>query len=78
MVNSLYRNAPYLLWGKHRILACDGSTIILPASKNIAADFEPAGFGPDATVERSVAKISLVFDVLNLVTLHGKIDTFKM
>ena len=78
VVNSFYRNAPYLLWGKHRILACDGSTIMLPASKNIAADFEPTGFGPDATVERSVAKISLVYDVLNLVTLNAKIDTFKM
>lgn len=50
VINSFYRNAPYLLWGKHRILAGDGSTIMLPASKKIATDFEPAVFDPDATV----------------------------
>jgi hypothetical protein len=78
VVNSFYGGAPYLLWGKHRILACDGSTIMLPASKDIATVFKPEGFGPGASAERSVAKISLVYDVLNLLALNAKIDTFKV
>lgn len=78
VVNSFYRSAPYLIWGKHRILACDGSTIMLPSSKNIAEIFETTGFGPNASVEKSVATISLIYDVLNLVTLNAKIDAFKV
>lgn len=76
-VDYFYDNTPYLLWYKHRILACDGSTSMLPSSKSIRAEFKPTGFGPHASSERSVAKISLVYDVLNLVTLNAKIDSFN-
>ena len=76
-VDYFYSSAPYLLWDKHRILACDGSTIMLPSSVDIGTEFEPTGFGPGAAAQRSVAKVSLVYDVLNLVTLNAKIDTFK-
>ena len=76
-VDYFYSSATYLLWDKHRILACDGSTIMLPSSVDIGTEFEPTGFGPGAAAQRSVAKISLVYDVLNLVTLNAKIDTFK-
>jgi len=73
VINTFYEGAPYLLWGNHRILACDGSTIMLPTSKDTAAVFKPEGFGPSASAERPVTKISLVYDVLNLVTLNAKI-----
>ncbi len=76
-IDYFYSNAPYLLWDKHRILACDGSTIMLPSSKDISAEFEATGFGPDASSQRSIAKISMVYDVLNLVTLNAKIESFK-
>lgn len=45
-VDYFYSNAPYLWWDKHRILACDGSTIMLPSSVDIGTEFEPTGFGP--------------------------------
>ena len=76
-VDYFYSNAPYLLWGKHRLLAGDGSTIMLPSSKSISAEFEQTGFGPGASAKRSIARISLVYDVLNLVTLNAKIAPFK-
>lgn len=76
-IDYFYNNAPYLLWDKHRILACDGSTIMLPSSKDISAEFGATGFGPDAKSQRSIAKISLVYDVLNLITLNAKIASFK-
>ncbi|MBC7424238.1 MAG: hypothetical protein H7334_12370 [Ferruginibacter sp.] len=37
VVNTFYEGPPYLLWGNHRILAYDGSTIMLPTSKDIIA-----------------------------------------
>ena len=77
-VDYFYKNTPYLLWDKHRILACDGSTIMLPNSKNIKATFKPTSFGRKGTCERSVATISLFYDVLNLVTLNAKIDSFNV
>jgi len=51
---------------------------MLPSSKNISTEFEPIQFGPDALNKKSIARISLVYDVLNLVTLNAKIDSFKV
>lgn len=75
-IDSFYSNAPYLLWDKHRVLACDGSTLMLPSSENIRAEFPATNFGPKASSSRSVAKISLVYDVLNLITLNAKMAAF--
>ena len=77
-VNSFYQQAPYVRWGEFRVLACDGSTVSLPKSKDIAKDFPLTGFGRNADCEKSLAKISLVYDVFNQVTLHAKIDAFKV
>jgi len=40
---------------------------MLPSSKNISTEFEPTGFGSDGLSQKSIARISLVYDVLNLV-----------
>ena len=77
-VSEFYENAAYLLWDKHRILACDGSTIMLPNSKGIETEFGSTNFGPKASVKRSVARVSLVYDVLNLVTLKAKIGRYEV
>ena len=39
--------------------------------------FGVSGFGPKADVKHSLARISLVYDVFNLVTLNAKIAPFK-
>jgi hypothetical protein len=72
-----YANAPYLLWDKHRLLAVDGSTIMLPNSADISSEFGSKEYGPQASVKRTVARMSLVYDVLNLVTLNAKLDSFE-
>lgn len=76
-VNKFYEGAPYIRWGELRVLACDGSTVALPKSKDIAKDFPLTGFGRNADKEKSLARISLVYDVFNQVTLNAKIDAFK-
>jgi len=77
-VDFFYDNSPYLLWDKHRLLACDGSTIRLPDSQDIREKFTPTGFGPNADAESSLATISLIYDPLNLVTLNAKIDAYNV
>jgi hypothetical protein len=77
-VSEFYENAPYLLWDKHRILAGDGSTIMLPNSKDIETEFGSTNFGPKASAKRSIARVSLIYDVLNLVTLNAKIDSYEV
>jgi hypothetical protein len=76
-VDFFYNNTPYRTWDKHRILACDGSTLMLPNSLDIQSQFPLKGFGKNADSQRSLAKISLIYDVLNLTTLNAKIDTFE-
>lgn len=77
-VDAFYQQAPYVRWGEFRVLACDGSTVLLPKSKGIAKDFPLTGFGRNADCEKSLAKISLIYDVFNQVTLNAKIDAFKV
>jgi Transposase DDE domain len=77
-VTAFYQQAPHVRWGEFRVLACDGSTVLLPKSKSIAKDFPLTGFGRNADCEKSLAKISLVYDVFNQVTLNAKIDAFKV
>lgn len=76
-VKKFYESAPYLKWGEHRVLACDGSTLQLPSSKDISSKFPTSSFGPNADKNRSLARISLVYDVFNQVTLNAQIGSFK-
>jgi Transposase DDE domain len=77
-VNSFYQQAPYVRWGEFRVLACDGSTILLSKSIDITKGFPLTGFGRNADCEKSLAKISLVYDVFNQVPLNAKIAAFKV
>jgi hypothetical protein len=72
-----YEQAPYLKWGDHRVLACDGSTLQLPSSKDISSKFPTSSFGRNADKDRSLARVSLVYDVFNQITLNAKLGGFK-
>jgi hypothetical protein len=52
-----YADAPYFVWDKHRVLACDGSTLQLPNSKSIESEFGATEFGHKADAKRSLARI---------------------
>jgi hypothetical protein len=73
---NFYRNAPWLRWQGFRLLACDGSTAVLPAHPSVEKEFGITGFGPHADSKRSVARISLLYDVLNFITLDGQIASY--
>ncbi len=72
-INNFYLNAPYQQWRGFRLLACDGSTAVLPNHPSIKDEFGVTNFGRYASSPRSLATISLLFDVLNLTTLDGQI-----
>ena len=71
-----YDEAPYLSWKGHRLLAADGSTCILPNHKTTREEFGVHNLGRNANAERCMASTSLMYDVLNLVTLDAIIDKY--
>ena len=77
-VKEFYEGAPYTIWKEHRILAIDGSTLNVPSHKSTRAEFGEYGVGCNADVMRSMVRISICYDVLNLLTLDAKIDAFNV
>lgn len=75
---NFYRNAPWRKWRNFRLLACDGSTAMLPNHSNVVQEFGVTVFGREGEPERphSIARISLLYDVLNFVTLDGRIASY--
>lgn len=73
---SFYQDAPYKQWNGFRLLSIDGSTLVLPKHKTVIEEFGITNFGPYANAPRSVARISMLYDVLNFTTLDGQIDRY--
>lgn len=71
-----YESAPYYAWKEHRLIAIDGSTLNLPNHKTVEEEFGVHHVGCNADVKRSMARISLCYDVANLITLDARIDKF--
>jgi len=75
-IRSFCRDAPYRTWQGFCLLAIDGSTVVLPKHDSIIEEFGVTNFGPYADNPRSVARMSMLYDVLNLTTLDGQIDKY--
>jgi hypothetical protein len=76
-VASFYENEEYKKWNNYRLLAIDGSTINLPTHSSLEANFPIINVGRNADVPRHMARISLLHDVLNCITLDAQIGSFK-
>jgi len=74
--NTFYSGAPYHVWKDMRILAADGSRLVLPNHESVKEEFGEHGFGPLADSKRSLAMISFLYDVLNLVTVDAQIAPY--
>jgi hypothetical protein len=77
-VNEFYEGAPYQVWKTHRLLAIDGSTLNLPSHATTRKVFGEMCVGCKADVKRSMGRISVCYDVLNLLTLDARIDRFDV
>lgn len=74
---SFYKNADYLKWRGFRLLAIDGSTLCLPNHPTVEEEFGTTGFGRYADSDRSLAKVSMLFDVLNNTTIDAQINGYR-
>jgi len=74
---TFYDEAPYLVWHGMKLLAVDGTRLVLPKHKSITEEFGETGFGPNADSKQSLAIGSFLYDVLNLVTIDAQIAPYK-
>ena len=75
-VNSFYEGAEYYVWHQMRLLAVDGTRLVLPNHPSVAEEFGVHQFGPKAESPRSLAMGSLLYDVLNLITIDSQIAPY--
>lgn len=73
---SFYKDAPYKTWNSFRVLAIDGSTLVLPNHPSITREFGLTKVGPDVDISKSMARISMLYDVLNFTTLDAQIGRY--
>lgn len=73
---SFYSNAPYRIWRQWRLVAIDGSTAMLPNHDTIKEEFGVVNYGPHCNSPRSIARISVLYDVLNFIPLDGQIASY--
>lgn len=76
-VETFYNGAEYYAWHKHRLLSVDGSRLVLPNHPSIKEEFGECSFGPKADSKRSLAIVSVLYDVLNQVPIDARIAPFK-
>ena len=75
-VNSFYNGAEYYVWHNMRLLAIDGTRLVLPNHPTVAEEFGVHKFGPKADSPRSLAMGSLLYDALNLITIDSQIAPY--
>jgi hypothetical protein len=75
-VNTFYDSAEYYVWHNMRLLAVDGTRLVLPNHPTVVEEFGLHQFGPKADSPRSLAMGSLLYDPLNMVTVDSQIDAY--
>ena len=68
-----YEKAPFNKWKGMRVLACDGTRLILPRHKTITEEFGVQHVGPNADVATHMAMASILYDTENLVPIVAKL-----
>jgi hypothetical protein len=75
-VNDFYEGAEYYVWHNMRLLAVDGTRLVLPNHPTVVEEFGVHQFGPKSDSPRSLAMGSLLYDPLNLVTIDSQIAPY--
>ena len=76
-VNTFYEQAGHYVWHDMRVLAVDGTRLMLPNHPSIIEEFGQHSFGPHADRPRSMAIGSLLYDVLNQITIDARMAPYK-
>jgi len=75
-VNTFYENNEVYTWYGLRVMAVDGSRLVLPNHPTVKEEFGVHEFGPKAESERSLALCSVFYDVLNLLAIDSQIAPY--
>ena len=75
--DTFYSQSEYYVWNGHRLLAVDGTRLMLPNHKTVKAEFGECSFGPKADSKRSMALASMLYDVLNQISIDAQLAPFK-
>ena len=75
---TFYQDAPFKKWKNMRVLACDGTRLMLPQHKTIAQEFGVQHVGPNADVARHMALASILYDTENLVPIDSQIASYDL
>lgn len=76
-INSFYEDADYAKWNNFRLLAVDGSVLNLPFSKSIIEAFGSEDYIKKYGSKKSLARCSIVYDVLNHTTIDAQLGPYK-
>ncbi|MCK0125301.1 IS4 family transposase [Gelidibacter sp. F2691] len=76
-VNTFYQEAEYYTWGGYRALAVDGTRLLLPKHPTTIAKYGEHGFGPNADSMQSMAIGSMLYDVLNCLTIDAALAPYS-
>lgn len=75
-VNSFYELNEVYTWNGMRTVSVDGSRLVLPNHPSIKEEFGVHKFGPNADIEKSLALCSILYDVLNLISIDAQIAPY--
>ncbi|MBU1677229.1 IS4 family transposase [bacterium] len=74
--NTFYDGAEYYIWHGLRVLAVDGTRLVLPNHPSVIKEFGQQKFGPKADSPRSLAMGSMLYDVLNQITIDAQLAPY--
>lgn len=74
--NTFYEGANFYVWGGMRTLAVDGTRLVLPNHPSVIEEFGQQQFGSKADSPRSLAMGSMLYDVLNQITLDAQLAPY--
>ena len=75
-LQAFYKDAPVKKWKGMRVLACDGTRLMLPRHKTIIEEFGVQHVGPNADVANHMALASILYDTENLVPIDSQITSY--
>jgi len=76
-VDTFYKGADYKKWNGYRLLAVDGSVLNLPNSKDIITEFGCEDYVIQNAGKKSLARCSLLYDVLNQISLDAQLSAYR-
>lgn len=73
---TFYEEVEYYIWHGMRTLAVDSTRLVLPNHPSIVEEFGQYQFGPQADSQRSLAMGSMLYDVLNQISIDSKLAPY--